>query len=167
MMRYVTPVIALLLALVSFGGAYYLYADIEKSAVLIETSHDQVAAITARDTFAKSAAAFLAETTAERNAIQFFLIPSDGTALAIELVEAAGKLAGVKASVGSATIGSLGAQHERLDISVSAEGTYAGLARFATVLESLPRASTLKQVDISQTEKGWYGTYAVTFVKLK
>lgn len=166
-MRFFTPVAAFLLVVLTYGAAYVLYSDIQKSALLIETSRDQVATITARDTFAKAAAQFLAETTAERNAIQFFLVPLDGTAQAIELVETAGKLAGVRATVGAASVEPLGAHHERLDISVSAEGTFSGLARFATVLESLPRGSVLENISISETEKGWFGTYAVTFIKQK
>ncbi len=167
MMRYVTPLFGLAFVLLSYGSVYFLYVDIQENAALIETSRDQVATITVRDTFAKAAAQFLAETTAERNAIQFFLVPADGTAQAIELVETAGKLAGVRATVGAASVGPLGVHHEQLDISVSAEGTFAGLARFATVLESLPRGSVLHRVSVSETEKGWFGTYALTFIKQK
>lgn len=167
MTRYVIVLFGLVLVVLSYGGVYYLYNDIQTSAVRIEESRDQAAAIAARDTFARAAAQFLAETVAERNAIQFFVVPSDGTAHAIELVEVAGKLAGIKATVGAATIAPSGTYHERLDISVSAEGTFAGLARFATVLESLPRGSLLRQVSITETERGWYGTYALTFVKQK
>lgn len=166
-MKFLVPAIALVIALVAFGVSYFVYVDIEKSAALISSSHDQIAAITARDTFAKTAAQFLAETAAERSAVQSFIISQDGTAQAIELVEASAKLAGVKATVGSAELLSIAGQHERLDISVSAEGTYAGLARFATVLESLPRAAFLKEVSLRATEKGWFGTYKVSFIKQK
>jgi len=167
MIRYILPVLSLVIALASFGGAYYIYTDIVTSAALIKESRDQVAAISARDTFVRTAAQFLAETAAERSAVHFFVIPQDGTAQAIELVEAAAKLAGVKASVGSASLASQGAHHERIDMSVTAEGTFAGLARFGTVLESLPRASSLKAVTLDATDKGWYGLYTVTFVKQK
>ena len=166
-MRFLLPVVFLVVALLAFGGAYYLYTDITASAALIQDSRDQVAAISARDTFARTAAQFLAETSAERSAVHFFVIPQDGTAQAIELVEAAAKLAGVKAIVGSATLGPLGTHHEQLDIAVSAEGTFAGQARFGTVLESLPRGATLKTVSFEATEKGWYGTYSISFVKQK
>ena len=167
MTQLISPLIALVLTVLSFGGAYYLYYDVGTSAALIKESHDQLAAITARDAFAKTAAQFLAETTVERNAVQFFLIPQDGTAQAIELVEAAGKLAGVKATVGDVSLAPQGTYHERVLVSVSAEGTYAGLARFATVLESLPRGATLQEVAIHATERGWYGTYTVGLIKQK
>lgn len=166
-MRFITPAITFIAALLLFGGAYYLYTDIEKSAAVIKTGRDQIAVISARDTFARAAAQFLAETSAERAAVQFFVIPQDGTAQAIELVEASAKLAGVKAVVGSATLSPQGAHHERLDISVSAEGTFSGQARFGTVLESLPRGASLKTATLRATEKGWYGTYLISFVKLK
>jgi hypothetical protein len=167
MTRFIAPVVTILIALFMFGGGYYLYTDIEKSALIIKEARDQIAAISARDTFARNAAQFLAETSAERSAVQFFVIPQDGTAQAIELVEASAKLAGVKAIVGSATISPQGAHHERLDISVSAEGTFAGQARFGTVLESLPRGASVKTVTLHATEKGWYGTYTLSFVKQK
>lgn len=166
-MRFITPLATCIVALLLFGGAYYLYNDIQNSALLIKQARDQVAVVSARDTFARTAAQFLAETSVERSAVQFFVIPQDGTAQAIELVEAAAKLAGVKAVVGSAALSPLGAHHERLDISVSAEGTFSGQARFGTVLESLPRGATLKTAALRATEKGWYGTYLVSFVKQK
>jgi hypothetical protein len=149
------------------GVCAFLYYDIQASAITIKESRDQIAAISARDTFAKAAAQFLAETAAERSAVQFFTIPPDGTAQALELVENAATLAGVKATVGDAEIASLGSYHEGVSVTVSAEGTYAGQARFATVLESLPRGATLSSVTLSATEKGWYGTYLVSFIKQK
>ena len=167
MMRYLIPAVALIVALASFGGVLFLYTDVLTSAVRIQEARDQVAAISARDTFAQRAAQFLSETSAERSAVRFFTIPEDGTAQAIELVEAAAKLAGVKASVGSATLSGLGTHHERLDITATAEGTFQGLARFATVLESLPRGAVVSKIEISATEKGWYGSYLVSFVKQK
>lgn len=166
-MKYLGPLIAVLFTLATFAVSFYLYDDIGKSAVTIKDSRDKIAAIAARDTFAKAAAQFLAETSAERSAVQFFIIPTDGTAQALELVENAATLAGVKASVGDAQIAPLGSFHERLNVTVSAEGTYAGQARFATVLESLPRGAYLTSVSLSATEKGWFGTYVVSFIKQK
>jgi hypothetical protein len=161
------PLIALVCLLAALGACVFLYTDITMSAVTITESRDKIAAITARDTFAKSAAQFLAQTSAERSAVQFFIVPREGTAQAIELVEQAGTLAGVKAEVGAATLTSLDERHERLDITVSAESTFQGAARFGTVLESLPRGAYLTSADIAATEKGWYGTYVVSFIKLK
>lgn len=166
-MKYVNPLFAVLCALLTAGACVYLYLDIGKSVVTIKESRDQIAQISARDTFAKAAAQFLAETSAERSAVQFFIIPTDGTAQALELVENAAKLAGLKASIGDAKIEALGSHHERLNVTVTGEGTYAGQARFATVLESLPRGAYLKDVTLSATEKGWYGTYIVSIIKQK
>jgi hypothetical protein len=166
-MKIVSPLLACLAAALTFAVCAYLYYDIGVSAVQIKESRDTIATISARDTFAKAAAQFLAETTAERNAVQFFITPADGTAQSIELVENAAKLAGVQASVGAATIAPLGTYHERLTVTVSAEGTFAGQARFATVLESLPRGASLTDVTLSATQKGWFGTYIVSFIKQK
>lgn len=161
------PISALIGALAACGVTYYLYQDVVASAAAIQDARDQLAAISARDTFARTAAQFLSETAAERSAVRFFIIPEDGTAQAIELVEGAAKLAGVKATVGSASLAPQGIHHERVDISVTSEGTFAGQARFATVLESLPRGATLTSTSLSVTEKGWYGAYTVSFVKQK
>ena len=167
-MNYATPALAFLFLLASAAVSGYLYVDIHQSAATISLSRDQIAAITARDTFAKAAAQFLAETSAERSAVQFFVTPSDGTAGAIELIEQAGKLAGVVADVGSATLLPLAeSHHEELSISVSTEATFAGAARFGTVLESLPRGAYLKQSTLEATDKGWYATYVVSLVKQK
>ena len=166
-MQIITPFVSLLVALASFGGVYFVYQDVVASAAEIQEARDQLAALSARDTFARNAAQFLAETAAERSAVRTFVISEDGTAQAIELVEAAALLSGVQANVGSATLSPQGTHHERLEVTASAEGTYTGLARFATVLESLPRAAVLKSVDLSATEKGWYGTFIVSFVKQK
>ena len=167
-MNLYTPVIAFFSMCVAAAACTFLYIDIERSAQTIKESHDQIAEISARDTFAKTAAQFLAQTSAERSAVSSFVMPTEGTATAIELVEQAGKVAGVKADVGSAVLVGLPEPHyERLDISVSSESTFAGAARFATVLESLPRGAYLSSAVISATDKGWYGTYVVSFIKQK
>lgn len=167
-MRYFAPIIAVVYMSAALGLCVWLDYDIKQSAALIGSARDQVAAIAARDTFAKTAAQFLAQTSAERSAIQFFLTPAEGTASAIELVEDAAAIAKVSASVGSASLVPLSQpHHERLDIAASADSTFAGAARFATVLESLPRASYLKEVRLESTDKGWYGTYVVAFIKVK
>ncbi len=166
-MKLLSPLLACLTAALAIAVCAYMYYDIGVSAETIKVSRDKIAQITARDTFAKAAAQFLAETTAERAAVQFFITPVEGTAQAIELVENAAKLAGVQATVGAATITPLGSFHERLTITVSSEGTYAGQARFATVLESLPRGASLTSVTLSATQKGWFGTYIISFIKQK
>lgn len=167
-MRLAAPIFALIFLVLAFGAGAYLYYDIESSAALIGEARDQIAAVAARDTFAKTAAQFLAETSAERAAIQFFIIPAEGTAEAIELVEDAASVADVDATVGSARLTPLPESHyERLDITVSAEGTFAGMARFGTVLESLPKGATLTEVSLEATNRGWFGTFVVSFVKLK
>lgn len=168
MTRILSPLVGFTFMLAAVGSAFYLYFDIQSSAAHIGDARDQIAAIAARDTFAKTAAQFLAETSAERAAIQFFLTPKEGTANAIELVERAADIAKVKAVVGSAKFTALPeAYHERLDITVSAEGTFAGMARLATVLESLPIGSFMSEVRLEATDKGWLGTFVISFIKLK
>jgi hypothetical protein len=167
-MNFVSPIIAFICMLAAGAVCVFLYTDVVESAVTIKESRDQIAEVSARDTFAKSAAQFLAETSAERSAVQFFILPVEGTAQAIELVEQAGKVAGVKAEIGSAVLVPLSdPRHERLDITVSAESTFAGAARFGTVLESLPKGAYVTSVNLSATDKGWFGTYVVSFIKQK
>ncbi len=168
MNRFVAPICALVFLTLAGGAFMYLYIDIQSSATVITVARDQIAAIAARDTFAKAAAKFVAETVPERAAVTSFETSVDGTASAIVLVEEAAKIAKVTATVGSATLTPLPEpHHERLDVTVSAEGTFAGAARFATVLESLPRGAYLKEADLEVTDKGWFGTYVVSFVKIK
>ncbi len=167
-MRILAPLLGFVFMLAAAGAATYLYLDIQSSAAHIGNARDQIAAIAARDTFAKTAAQFLAETSAERAAIQFFLTPEEGTASAIELVERAADIAKVKAVVGSAKLTALPEpHHEQLDITVSAEGTFAGMARFGTVLESLPTGASVSEVRLEATDKGWLGTFVISFIKLK
>ena len=168
MTRYIPPVLATLFLLASIGACIFVYYDIQQSVTLIGSARDQISSIAARDTFAKTAAQFLAQTSAERAAIQLFETPPEGTASAIELVEEAAKIAKVTATVGSATLKpTTGAHHEQLDLTVSANGTFAGIARFATVLESLPRGSYVSSARAEATDKGWFGTFVVSFIKIK
>lgn len=168
MKKLVSPVLALVVMFAAFGACGFLYFDIHSSAALISDAREEISAIAARDTFAKTAAQFLAQTSAERSAVQLFVTPAEGTAGAIELVEDAAAIAKVSATVGSAVLTPLPEPHyERLDVVVSAEGTFAGVARFATVLESLPRGAYVSSTKLEATDKGWYGTYVVSFIKLK
>lgn len=167
-MRYLSPILAVIFLLASMAACVYVYYDIQQNAVLIGSARDEIASIAARDTFAKTAAQFLAQTSAERSAIQLFETPVEGTATAIVLVEEAAKIAKVTGTVGAATLTPLSEpHHERLDVTVSAEGTFAGLARFVTVLESLPRGAYVREAKIEVTDKGWYGSFVVSFIKLK
>lgn len=168
MMRFISPVLALVFLLAAGAVWTYVYLDIVASAALVATARDEVTALAARDAYAKSAAQFVAQTATEQAAVEAFIIPVDGTAEAIELIEAAGRDAKVDASVVSATVATLDVSaHERLDVSVTARGGFPAVARFGTMLEMLPRGATLKSARLESAEKGWLGTYTVSFVKKK
>lgn len=168
MNRFIPPILGLVFLALTSGAYGYIYYRIDVAVEVIARARNEIAVIAARDTFAKAAASFVAETVAERSAVQIFLTPADGIASAIELVEDAARAAKVKATVGSVQIVALSdVYHERIDISVSAEGTFAGAARFATVLESLPRGAFLKEVRLEVRDKGWFGAYTVSFIKVK
>ena len=168
MMKFIAPILAVLFLIASIGGYWYVYTDIQASAELVSHSRDQIAEIAARDAFAKAAAKFITETAADRLAVESFEIQPADTAGAIELVEDAAKVAKVTATVASANILALPEDHhERLDIVVSADGSFVGQARFATVLESLPRGAVVRAAHLEATDKGWYGTYTVSFIKIK
>lgn len=162
----IRPVLALVCLLLALAASGYLYMDIRDSIVRIKTAQDQVAALSARDSFAKNAAQFLAETAPERSAVQFFLTQADGTADAIALVEDAARVAGVKAIIDRATIEPIPETgFEYLNVVVSAEGTFPGMARFGTVLESLPTGAALTDTRLEVTESGWLGIFTVRFIK--
>ncbi len=168
MMRCLTLIGALIFALAGAGVSVALYLDINASAVIIARSAEEVAAVSARDAFAKTAATFVAETATEQAAAALFVTGSDDTAGAIELIEEAGNTARVDASVTAATIAPTDSvHHERLDVVVTARGSFVALGRFASILESLPRAAYVRSASLEAEDGGWLGTYIVSFVKRK
>ena len=169
MTKYLSLTISILILVLAVGGYFFLYQDIATSITEIESARTEIASVGARDSFAKAAAQFLSETGAERAQLSTFVISPDATASAIELVEGAGKLAGVQATVSSATLEPYDKEthHERLVVTVGAVGSFVAQSNFATVLESLPKGASLDAVHLEVAEKGWYGIYTVTFVKEK
>lgn len=168
MKYFFAPIGALVFLCLAVAGFVYLYFDIHASASVISVAREEIATIAARDTYSKAAAQFLAQTSAERSAVLSFETAAEDTAGAIELIEEAARVAKVNATVSSATIVPLEEpHHERLDVVVSADGAFIAQARFGTVLESLPRGSYVKDMRIEASERGWFGTYTISFIKLK
>jgi hypothetical protein len=168
MMKFITPVIAFLVAALMIGAWLYIYFDITASAAEIASYQDQVATVASRDAFLRSADDFVAQTSAEQRESIGYLTPAEDTASSIVLIEDAGRKAKVVGAVQSATIVPTGsAHHETLEVVVTARGTFAAHGRFIALLEALPRASMVTSVHMEASDNGWVGTYTVSFVKLK
>lgn len=166
MTKYLSLVGSIIFCAAALMALVYVYLDIQNAISNITTARTSIAAIGARDSFAKAAAQFLAETGKERAAVDSLTVLGDQTANAIVLVEEAAKLAGVKATVSAATIDHGDSKYlESLAISVSADGPLKAQANFATVLESLPKGAYVKDVHLESADKGWFGTYTILFSK--
>lgn len=164
-MSFVKPIIAFIFLCGSLGALAFVYLDIQSSAAAIVAARNEIAAVGARDNFAKAAAQFLLDVSKERASIESLVVGKDQTATAIVLVEEAAKLAGVDASIASAAVGPTQAKHlQALTVVVSAEGSLRAHANFSTVLESLPKGAYLKSATLEAADKGWFGTYTVVFV---
>lgn len=153
---------------VAVAAFVWVSYDILQSSERVTEARTKAQEITARDAFAKSAAAFIADTATERATLGSFVIAPDETARAIEQVERVAKTMKLDTNIDSATIAPLdAAHHESLNLGVTARGPFVGLVRFGTVLESLPFVVQVKAVRFESADKGWIGTYTVQFLKSK
>lgn len=168
-MNRISSLIASLTFCIAMAALFvYGYFDVMSTSESVVAARQEVAEITARDNFAKAAAQFISETSAERAALGTFVIAPDDTASAIELIESAAKVARVDASVASANIREFdAAHHELLSLEVTVRGGYAAVVHFGTMLETLPRVAVVRGVTLETADKGWFATYKIDFLKSK
>lgn len=128
-----------------------------------------------RDGQLRALQSLLAELETEQTAIDGKFVSPEGVVPFIELLEDAGRDAGVVveiASVGIQPDTAANRPYEWLRVALRAEGSWAKLFHYIVLLETIPQAVKLDQVGLTQgvAQKGspvWEGTFVIRAAKLK
>ncbi len=151
-----TSWIVIALALSAWGGVFFASQLIRSTA--IERSNDTKDALTKANQVAlnRSVQTLADNTKAKRDELS--AIAGSDVVPIIEVIDAAGKTAGLKAQVSDAAVGStqqLGKNGDTLRavvFNVQGEGSFAQVMHAATLYEKLPLLSSIDQMDIEKVQ---------------
>lgn len=170
-MKDVFPLVLSILVFFAALGAYaFLYTNVNNSTERIEVALHGSETLTRRDALARSIEVFLKGVETERATLDRYVIEDEGVVDVIELVEAVADRENVGISISSVSVsGPPGwSYHERVDIILSADGTFANLTDFIATLEALPAAARVESASLERSGgSSWFASVAVTFVKEK
>jgi Tfp pilus assembly protein PilO len=163
----------LLLSLFLLAAAMAIYGflsfEISRAVSTASAARAQAQTSGAQALYRQSVSGFLNGTESDRAALTAFVPADQDVPAIIQEIEDAALREKVSTVIGSVSVASSSwAYHEPLEIQLSARGSFAGLATFATDLESLPHASHLSSFT-AQSSGGhaWFAAYTVDFVKQK
>jgi hypothetical protein len=169
MKNIIQPIVVLLLAAAVAGAYAYMIRDINLNVARASEAASGVETLSARDATARSMEFLLEETADESAALLTLVIRDADVAGPIAIIEDAARLAKVKVSISSIAITAPDGwvRHQGIEVSFSATASLAALARFASILESLPVGSRLERSSFEASKDSWFGTFRVLFVKEK
>jgi Tfp pilus assembly protein PilO len=165
-----TPLVFSLVFLVIAVAAYaFLSYETARALSSAASVHAQAASADAEGLYQQSISSFLSATASDRAALDAFVPADEDVPVVIQDVEDAAAREKVVATIGAVSVAPSDWQyHEPLEIKLSARGSFAALAAFATDLESLPQASHLSSFSAQSSGNGsWFASYTVDFVKEK
>ncbi len=148
--------ILLALAIVIWGGVAYSANMIRETA--LQRSNDTQLALTKANQLAMNQKVeALAEVTADKRTQLSTLAGADVVAI-IDIIDAAGKSAGIEAKVsdasvaGTTALGKTGDALRAVVFSVQGDGTIAEVMHAAQLYERLPMLSSIEQMDIARNQ---------------
>ena len=167
-MKFALSAIALLFCAAAVMGYAFVLGEISFSLSTIATMRGQVAAVERQETHVRTAELFTAETGALQGELDGFIAHDDDIVAVIETIELAAKREKVELSIASVDV-ETGAwkRHEPVRAVMTAAGSFASLAAFATALETLPRIARVEKFGMETVGKVWFGTFEISFVKEK
>jgi hypothetical protein len=136
----------------------------------IETAVAGAETLNQRDSEARAIGRFLTDTALEREALAATVVTEADVVGVIETVEAVARLARVQLSISSVAVVPIGtwSQHEAVELTFSASGSFVALQDFVASLETLPLISHLDSVSLEASSgSGWFGTFRMIFAKEK
>jgi hypothetical protein len=162
-------IFALLLAIGAIGGYVFMLNSIQTAVDGIAVARADSEAATEREKLAQTANVFIAETVESRSELDTFVTKDANFVSAIEMMESAGKREKVEVEIGSVSVKKIDAKsHEVAAVILSAKGSFANLAAFASALESLPLSSRVVSVSLEASgENSWFAAFTLEFVKRK
>ncbi|OGG44348.1 hypothetical protein A2841_01005 [Candidatus Kaiserbacteria bacterium RIFCSPHIGHO2_01_FULL_48_10] len=168
-MKFILLALALILCAGAALGFSFVLGEIYLSLSTIATTRGQVAAVEQQETLTRTAQLFASETGELQKELDAFIAHDADVVKAIETIELAAQREKVELAIASVAVGSVGTwkRHEPVRAVMSAKGSFASLAAFATALETLPRVARVEKFGIETTGTEWFGTFEVSFVKEK
>jgi len=162
-------ILALILFVAAVGGYVYLHQEVRASMDAEATARAEGAAAEERERHARAARSFLSGVAAEQTELATYVATDADFLAVIETIEAAARREKVTLAIGSVSVGEEESKyHEQVAVVLSAEGTFANVARFASALETLPFASKLVSASFEKaTGKSWFLKARILFVKRK
>ncbi len=169
MNRFMPLLVSVIVLVAAIAGYVFLSVQIRQAASAASAATENVSATGKQESFQRSIWAFMQDTERERAELATFVAKDNDIVTLIETIENAAKREKVSATIGSVSVSAVDWKyHEPLEVSLSAQGSFAALAAFATDLESLPQASRLSRMTVEASDKNlWFGTFTVEFVKEK
>ncbi len=167
MIRLTSLITAVVIFLMMLGAFIFINYEVRRSIAAIATARVDIVKEEARGADAQITKEFLDRTVAERTQVETYFIGVDGTADALSLVEQLARASKVEARVTAADITrTASAFHEELTVSLAIRGEFNNVLNLVTMLESLPRASYVRNVALEASAGGtWSGSVVVVFIK--
>lgn len=169
-MKRFTPLLLSLALLAAALGVYgFLSFHIARAVAAASDARAAAASSGAQALFHQSVATFLGATGESRAALATFVPADEDVPALIQEIESAAKREKVSVTISQVSVGTADWKYlEPLEIKLSARGSFAAVAAFATDLESLPQPSRLSSFTAQAASGGsWFATYAVSFIKQK
>ncbi len=163
-------IFAFLIAVGAVGGYLFMLSSIQTAVDGIAVARAESEAAEERGKLAQTANVFMSETAASRSELDRFVTKDADFVSAIEMIEASGKREKVEVVIGSVSVKKIpdAKSHEIAVIILSAKGSFAGLAAFASALESLPLSSRVVSMSLEASgENSWFAAFSLEFVKRK
>lgn len=163
--------LAAALLLLFFGITLYVFlcAEISRTVSVAAAARANASGAGQQELFQQSVQSFVNDTAVQRAELATFIAKDTDIVSLIDTIDNAAKREKVSVTIGAVNVVAGSWQHhEPLEVTLSAQGSFAQLAAFATDLESLPMASRLLSMNAEASENHlWFDTFVVQFVKEK
>jgi hypothetical protein len=155
---YILFVLSLVVLFAALGGAGWVFSSLTANRGEVAARKVERSSAVLRASYALTLRSLARDTNAERNELRQLTLKEDALAI-IEVIEDAGKDAGVSVSIGSVTQGIFptgrgGGTLPAVSLSIHAEGSFAGVYYFLSLLETLPALSFIDFTDFELTGNG-------------
>lgn len=162
-------ILTILIALGASGGYVFMLQTIQTAIDGIAVARAESKTAEEREKLAQTANVFISENALARAEADTYVTSDAEFVSVIEMIEAAGKREKVSVTIGSVNVKKITAKsHDGATMVLSAKGSFAGLAAFASALESIPFASRVTSASLeASTDNSWFGAFTLEFVKRK
>lgn len=162
------------LALVGWGAYAFALSYVRAEGAKLAALEGELAHAAQKESVLKSVKTIVVDTAPDRATLEGHFIGKEGIVGFLELVEEAGRRAGVKTEVTSVSLDRSAEQSvssEHLRISVKGDGSFTGVFALLIMLEELPFGVRVQNVNIAErtdpNAAGWRIVLTFTVPKLK